>query len=270
MGTLVACLSLLPRYYQGIAACTGANLAFMKQMGQYEELFKYMELPVLTQGTEKPEEFLNQGLDLVDIHFAYGDAPPVLEDYTLHIEPGKWLGMEGESGRGKSTLMHLILQLYQPSAGTILLDGRDITALDILWYRSHIAYVDQTPFLFNASIYDNFKTVGAHADEAAMWRALKLACLDQKIRDLPDGLHAQVGENGVAFSGGEKQRLALAIALYTERPLLVLDEATSNIDEDLDGRIMQHLRALVDEGLTILSVSHRKSFHRLCDRVIRL
>ena len=270
MGMLVACLSLLPRYYQGVGACTGANLAFMKQIGQFEELFKYMELRKPTKGTEEPQKFLQQSLDLKDIRFTYNDRVAVFENFNLCIQPGKWFGIEGESGKGKSTLLHLILQLYQPDSGAIYMDGHKVDELDITWYRSNIAFVDQTPFLFNSSIYDNFKLVRNCTNEEDMWKALELTCLEKKVQELPEGIHSQVGENGVAFSGGEKQRLALAIALSTNRPLLVLDEATSHLNEELDERIMNNLRALVDQGMTIISSSHRKKFHKLCDKIIKL
>jgi len=269
MGLLVTIISLLPRFYSGMADLVGADLSFKKQLAQYGEILSYGELQGEEGGSAVPDDFLRDSLDMKDVSYAYNDGHPVLKQLSLRIPKGTWTGIEGKSGIGKSTLMDLIIRLYSPSSGDLTLDDTPAAKLSLAWYRSHIAYVPQEPFLFSGTIRDNIALFcGGPVSDSDVEDALKGAYIFDFVMALPQKLDTNIGDNGVTMSGGEKQRLALAIALLMKRPLLLLDEATSNMDQESEKHVRQYLRERVDkDNLTILSISHRKAFHEEIDTV---
>ena len=205
------------------------------------------------------------------VGYAYEKDRPILDQFDLNLSKGTWLGIEGKSGIGKSTVMDLIMRLYHPDSGSIELDGKPVTDLSLNWYRNHIAYVAQEPFLFNGTIRENIELICGSVQEGDLIEALKGANIYELIQSLPDGLDTQVGDNGVSLSGGEKQRLAVAIAFMKQRPLLLLDEATSNMDRESEERIREYLhQKVLREGLTVVSVSHRKDFHQRADVLLQM
>ena len=220
-------------------------------------------------GSKTAANLAQNSIAFSDVTFAYPDKPPVLNDFSAEIGVHQWTGIEGRSGFGKSTVLDLVLRLYTPESGKLLLDGKPANDYDLRWYRSKIAYVPQDPYLFTGTLRDNIKLFAPDCDEAGIAEALRIAQLSDWVSALPQGLDSVAGENGVSLSGGEKQRFALALALMSGREMLILDEATSNLDVASEQRIMEELAKLVKEqGLTILSVSHRKAFHDRCDRIL--
>lgn len=210
-------------------------------------------------------------IELSDVYFEYPESEgPTLRDINLSIPRGASIGFIGESGAGKSTLVDVILGLLTPNSGSVMVDGVDIRNAMKDW-QNQIGYVSQTIYLTDDTLRRNvaFGLVDADIDEAAVWRALRAAQLEDFVRQLPEGLDTVVGERGVRLSGGQRQRIGIARALYHDPSVLVLDEATSALDTDTESGVMEAIRAMHGEK-TILIVTHRLSAVEYCDQVVRI
>ena len=179
------------------------------------------------------------------------------------------LGVTGPSGAGKTTLLDVITGLIAPDAGTIRHNGAAMDERIGLLWRDRISYVPQEPFLLNESVRKNLTWGGQDRPDESLWEALSVARMDGVVRRSADGLDTEVSERGIRFSGGERQRIALARALLRRPDVLILDEATSAIDVETEARIFESLAATRPE-LTIIVVAHRASTLAMCDRIIRL
>jgi len=213
----------------------------------------------------------NDRIELRGVNFKYSDGgDQALHDVSLTITLGESLGIIGESGAGKSSLVDVILGLLTQSSGTILVDGLSIHD-DLRWWQSQIGYVPQTIYLTDDTLRRNvaFGLAEPDIDEAAVWRALRAAQLEEFVRQLPEGLETRVGERGVRLSGGQRQRIGIARALYHDPSVLVMDEATSALDSETESGVMDAVHAMLGEK-TILIITHRLSTVEHCDRVIRL
>jgi ABC-type multidrug transport system fused ATPase/permease subunit len=214
-------------------------------------------------------------LSLDGVAFAHRDGDervPVLGEVTLAAEPGRTVALVGSTGSGKSTLVSLVVRLADPDAGTIQLDGTDLSALAEGELAGHVALVAQHAFLFDDSVRGNI-TLGDESltdpDDRRVWAALRLAQGDGFVAALPRGLDTHVGERGATLSGGQRQRIALARALVRSPRLLVLDDATSAVDPKVEAAILAGLRAAAD-GTTVLVVAYRKATIALADEVVFL
>lgn len=206
-----------------------------------------------------------------NMSYSYPQRPNqrILNNITFSIAANKITALKGESGAGKSTLVGLTLGLLRPDAGHIMIDGDELNANTLHAWRSSIAYVPQTQYLFHESIRDNVRWMNAEADDEAIWAALEAAAAATFIRRLPDGLDTIIGDGGVRLSGGERQRIAIARALMRQPTLLVLDEATSELDDDNEHHIQQMLLGLKGQ-LTVLVIAHRQTSLEIADTVIEL
>nr|WP_258052961.1 ABC transporter ATP-binding protein [Streptomyces sp. Ru73] len=203
------------------------------------------------------------------VTFAYGDDPdakPVLDDFSLRIEPGETVAVVGTSGSGKSTVSLLLPRFYDPSAGRVLLGGRDVRDLTADSLRGAIGLVPETSFLFSDSIRDNIAYGAPDATDEQIRAAARAAQADGFISALPDGYDTEVGEQGLSLSGGQRQRVALARAILTDPRVLVLDDATSAVDARVEHEIHEALRGVM-AGRTTLLIAHRASTLALADRV---
>lgn len=198
-----------------------------------------------------------------------GEAPAVLDDVTLTVKPGERVAVVGPSGAGKSTLVSLVSGDLLPAAGTVRVDGTALTAATQDEVRAASAVVAQTTWLFTGSIADNLRLADPGATEERMWQALEAANLADEVRLMPEGLDTLLGEQGLGLSGGQAQRVSLARAFLADRPLLVLDEPTSQVDLDSEARIVQAIER-VSVGRTVLTVSHRAGAVTGADRVLRV
>jgi ATP-binding cassette, subfamily C, bacterial len=211
---------------------------------------------------------LESGIAVEDVSFGYGPEP-VLSGATLQIPAGKLVALVGPSGAGKTTIADLIVGLYRPQRGRILIDGVPLERLDIARWRNRIGYVPQEMFLFHDTIFENL-TLGDHSiDRAAVEEALIAAGAWDFISRLPQGLDTVMGERGARLSGGQRQRVAIARALVRKPSLLVLDEVTTALDPRTESEICATLRNLRG-SVTILAISHQSALKESADLVYRL
>jgi ATP-binding cassette subfamily B protein len=203
------------------------------------------------------------------VDFAYGgdDAPLVLSDFDLHLRPGETVALVGRTGVGKSTVARLLTRFYDVTAGAVEVDGHDVRDLTLASLRSHIGIVLDEPFLFSISIRDNIAYGRPTAAMDEIEAAARAAGADEFINDLAEGYETVVGERGYTLSGGQRQRIAIARTLLVNPPILVLDDATSAIDVQVEQQIHGALRVLM-EGRTTLIIAHRLSTISLADRVV--
>jgi ATP-binding cassette subfamily B protein len=212
-------------------------------------------------------------LDRVSFDYpgARGGAPdgPVVDGVSLHVPAGQKLGIVGPSGAGKTTLLALIQNLYPPSAGRILIDGRDIAALPQAVLRAAIAVVPQEVVLFHRSVLENIRYARPDASDEAVRQAARAAECDGFIGALPRGYATLVGERGARLSGGQRQRIGIARAILADAPIVILDEATSALDSESEAKVQRALDELM-RGRTVLAVAHRLSTVARFDRVLVL
>jgi ATP-binding cassette subfamily B protein len=288
-GTLVALAALVTRVYQPLTGLTNARVDLMTSMVSFERVFEVLDAPEAIR--ERPG-----AIDLVDprgqvrfdhVRFRYPPAREtaitsmeqnaglgvesdpdvdVLRDLDLTVEPGETLAIVGASGAGKSTLISLVPRLYDVTDGAVLIDGHDVRDLTLDSLRRSVGVVSQDPHLFHESIGDNLRYADPAATDDAIVAAAESARIHDTIAALPDGYDTVVGERGYRLSGGEKQRLAIARLLLKNPAIMILDEATSHLDNDNEAQIQAALEhALM--GRTALVIAHRLSTIRSADRI---
>ena len=254
---LVSLLAALLLLYQP-AKDLGRTTQFATQAAAAgERLFEVLDTvhPVADAGGARPAPPLSRGISLSGVEVRYGDRP-ALRGLDLMLPVGKVTALVGPSGGGKSTIVSLLLRFVRPSEGTLLWDGEDVDGYTAASLRAQTALVTQDPLLFSGSIRDNLLLARPSASQADAQRALVLAHAEGFVRALPQGLETLLGEAGAGLSGGQRQRLALARALLRGAALLVLDEATSNLDPESEREIQAALRDVL-VGRTALVVAHR-------------
>ena len=195
------------------------------------------------------------------------DAPGGVRDLNLTIEPGSITGITGPSGAGKTTFADLLVGLYPPQMGEILIGGIALRGSAVNAWRNSVSYVAQDPYLFHDTIRQNLLWAKPDADEAALWEALCIAGAEELVRNAPHGLDSVVGDRGGLLSGGERQRLCLARAMLRRPHLLVLDEATSAIDIDGENVLIKRLLRASPRP-TIVMIAHRLESLRHCEHVL--
>ena len=226
---------------------------------------------------DKPVENERQGIassaaiqgkiELQNIRFRYQpDTPEVLNNLTLSIKAGEFIGITGPSGSGKSTLTKLLQRLYVPQHGQVIIDGMDLAAADTVSLRRRMSIVLQESTLFVGSIAENIRLSVPQASQEQVIRAAKLAGAYDFIMSLPDNFDYPLSERGVNLSGGQRQRIALARALLTEPDILILDEATSALDYESEAAIMANM-PLISKGRTVISIAHRLNTIKHADRI---
>jgi len=245
---------------------------FARARGASERIFELLDRePVVDQGSGEIIDAVTGRVEFAGVSFAYPVRPDVrvLDDINLELEPGTVTALVGPSGAGKSTVAALVLRLYDPDEGAVLLDGQDLKELDARWLRTRIGTVAQEPVLFSTTIAANIRYGRPDATDSEVEDAANAAHAHDFIVDLPDGYSTEVGERGVRLSGGQKQRVAIARALLKDPPILILDEATSSLDAESESLVQDALERLMTDR-TSLVIAHRLSTVKNADRVVVL
>lgn len=238
---------------------------FQRAMASTNRIFAMMDQPAaMRPGDAEPE--VRGDISLEDVRFAYATGDEVLRGITLSVPAGETHVIVGATGSGKSTLVRLLLRFYDPSSGTVSLDGRDIRELRFAALRGAIGYVSQDVFLFHGSVRDNIAYGRPDAARAEIEAAARAAEAHDFICAMPDGYETVVGERGQKLSGGQRQRLSLARAILRNPKILVLDEATSAVDNETEAAIQRSLTS-VTKGRTALVIAHRLSTVRNAHRI---
>ena len=211
-------------------------------------------------------ERVSGDIEFLDLGFSYQGREPVYKGLSLKINSGETLGIVGSTGAGKTTLMSLLMRLHDPQSGSVKLDGIDVRDLTLECLRGSIALVSQNTTLFPGSVRDNILYGKPNATEEEVLNSANIAEAMEFIRALPDGWETEVGEDGHRLSGGQRQRLAIARAVLKDAPILVLDEATSNVDNETEAALQRSIEKLSKNRTTII-IAHRLSTVRNADRI---
>jgi len=241
---------------------------FERAMASTRRILNLIEVPVRTRGGSKalPVEQVRGELKFENVDFAYSDGSTVLRDINLTITPGETIAVVGQTGSGKSTLMKLLLRFYSPSSGCIKLDGTDLAELKTPDLRRAMGLVSQDVFLFHGSVAENIAYGRPGADQADIEAAARAAEAHEFILQLPEAYDTIVGERGQKLSGGQRQRISIARAVLKDPPILILDEATSAVDNETEAAIQRSMQ-VITRGRTTLIVAHRLSTIVSADRI---
>ena len=274
IGTVVAFTALQSQIFRPILGLLNMGAQWISSMALLSRIFGYLDLPVDVPEPTHPVPLdparVRGDVRFEAVSYRYPDGDvDVLSDIDLHLAPGRSVAVVGETGSGKSTLATLLVRLADPTAGRVTLDGVDLRNLAGADLARAVGVVSQDTYLAHASVRDNLLQAKPGADDAELWRALEVAQVADTIRDLPDGLDTVVGARGHRFSGGERQRVAVARTLLADPRVLVLDEATSALDNETEREFQAALDALA-HGRTTLTIAHRLSTVRDADEIIVL
>lgn len=238
----------------------------LPSVAQVSDFLERSDKPFLEDG-DTPLESLEEGIELDDVWFQYQeDADWALAGVDLEIPKGQTVALVGSSGAGKSTLVDVVARLYDPTKGTVRVDGRDLRGYRTRDWRSRLAVVSQDTFLFNESAMENIRFGRLDASDEEVRQAARKANAHGFLSELQEGYDTTLGERGVRLSGGQKQRIAIARAILADPDLLILDEATSSLDTDTERQVQQALDD-VSEDRTVLAIAHRLSTIQNADRI---
>ena len=271
LGTLVAFLAYIATIYDPINRLTEVDNIFQEAIAAGERIFELLDETTDVKDPPDALELPSLRGEVVfdDVHFRYGSGDQVLHAISFTMAPGEVVALVGPSGAGKTSIANLICRFYDPSNGTVAVDGRDLRKIKLASLRRQVAVVLQDSFLFNNTVAENLLYGKPDAAEDELLAAARAANAHDFIIQLPDGYNTEIGERGVKLSGGQKQRLALARAILADPRILILDEATSSVDAEAEYLIQQALERVL-KGRTALVIAHRLSTIRNADKIIVL
>ncbi|GHF32171.1 ABC transporter ATP-binding protein [Streptomyces fumanus] len=272
IGTIVAFVSLQQGLFRPAVSLLSTGVQIQTSLALFQRIFEYLDLPVDITERENPVRLdrIKGEVRFEGVEFRYdGKGGPVLDGIDITVPAGGSLAVVGPTGAGKSTLGYLVPRLYDVTGGRVTLDGVDVRDLDFDTLARAVGVVSQETYLFHASVADNLRFAKPDATDAELVAAAKAAQIHDHIAALPDGYDTVVGERGHRFSGGEKQRLAIARTILRDPPVLILDEATSALDTRTEAAVQQAVDALMADRTTI-TIAHRLSTVRGADQIVVL
>ena len=274
IGTLVAFTTLQNSLFRPITGLLNTSVSVISSLALFARIFEYLDLPVEVAEPAHPAEIdpaqITGHVRLEDVSFTYPGADrPALTGIDLDIPAGGTLALVGETGSGKTTLASLIARLYDPSRGSVRIDGTDVRDLRFADLAAIVGVVSQETYLLHTTVRENLRYAKPGATDAEIEAAARAAQIHGLIASLPDGYDTMVGSRGHRFSGGEKQRIAIARTLLRDPRVLVLDEATSALDTETERAVQQAFDALA-RGRTTITIAHRLSTVRNADQIVVL
>jgi subfamily B ATP-binding cassette protein MsbA len=267
-GDLISFLIALMTMYAPIKGITKVNLALQQAISSASRIFQLVDRENDVQDAPGAAMLptLSRSIRFENVSFRYAEAT-VLHGVTLEVPVGSTVALVGPSGAGKTTLANLLPRLYDPTQGRITIDGIDIRTATLASLRAQIALVTQDMLLFNGTARSNIAYGSDEASDEAVLAAARAARADEFLRELPDGYETSVGEDAGRLSGGQRQRLSIARAFFKDAPILILDEATSQLDAESEAAVAEALGKLMS-GKTTLVIAHRLSTVRRADRIV--
>ncbi|WP_406128618.1 ABC transporter ATP-binding protein/permease [Streptomyces canus] len=274
IGTIVAFVSLQQGLFRPAVSLLSTGVQIQTSLALFQRIFEYLDLPIDITEREDPVHLdrVKGEVRLEDVEFRYDSDDkrgPILGGIDIDVPAGSSLAVVGPTGAGKSTLGYLVPRLYDVTGGRVTLDGVDVRDLDFDTLARAIGVVSQETYLFHASVADNLRFAKPDATDEEIEQAARAAQIHEHIASLPDGYDTVVGERGHRFSGGEKQRLAIARTILRDPPVLILDEATSALDTRTEHAVQEAIDAL-SANRTTLTIAHRLSTIRDADQIVVL
>ncbi len=268
--TLVSFTTLQTRLFFPVGSLLGVSLDVQTSLALFDRIFDYLDQPVDIEERPGARTLDHAGEVAFDhISFRYGDGPWTLADVTFVVPAGTKTALVGETGAGKTTLGYLAARLYDVDEGAVLVDGIDVRDLSFASLARLVGVVSQETYLFHATVRENLRFAKPDATDDELELAAEAARIHDLIVSLPEGYDTTVGERGYRFSGGEKQRIAIARTILRNPPILVLDEATSSLDTETERQVQEALDRLA-EGRTTIAIAHRLSTVQDADQIVVL
>jgi ATP-binding cassette, subfamily B, bacterial len=268
IATIVAFTTLQTRLFFPVGSLLGVGLDIQTSLALFDRIFEYLDAPVdIEEGTVDSADAGDVVFD--HVWFRYSDDAWTLQDVSFVVRAGTTTALVGETGAGKTTLGYLTARLYDTDRGSVSIGGTDVRDLNFATLARLVGVVSQETYLFHASVRENLRFAKPDASDEELYAAAEAARIHHVIATLPDGYDTVVGERGYRFSGGEKQRIAIARTILRNPPILVLDEATSSLDTETE-RLVQEALDQLSEGRTTIAIAHRLSTVRDADQIVVL
>ena len=269
IGTLVAFTTPQTRLFFPIGSLLGVQIDVQTSLALFDRIFEYLDHEIdIVEGRQELRDPRGE-VSLDGVWFSYDDAAWTLQDVSFIVPPGTKTALVGETGSGKTTCAYLVARLYDVSRGAVSVDGVDVRELSFASLADTVGVVSQETYLFHATVRENLRFARPTATDDEIEEAARAAQIHELIATLPDGYETMVGERGYRFSGGEKQRMAIARTILRNPPVLVLDEATSSLDTQTE-RLVQEALERLSEGRTTIAIAHRLSTVRDADQIVVL
>jgi ATP-binding cassette subfamily B protein len=274
IGTLIAFTTLQNNLFRPLTGLLSTSVSVISSLALFARIFEYLDLPVDVDDPAQPVAIdpaqVTGHVRFDDVGFAYPGADrPAVSGISLDVPAGQTLALVGETGSGKTTLAALAARLYDPSSGTVSIDGIDVRDMQLIDLASIVGVVSQETYLLHTTVRENLRYAKPDATDAEIEQAARAAQIHELIAGLPDGYDTMVGSRGHRFSGGEKQRIAIARTLLRDPRVLILDEATSALDTETERAVQEAFDSLA-QGRTTITIAHRLSTVRAADQIVVL